>query len=208
MPFYRLSQVVLFIFFKLFFGLKVYGGANVPRDVKGVILAPNHVSYFDPPLLGAVVRRHITFLAKEYLFRVIVIGLFLRWYGVLPIRTEKDDFRSMRQLIRLLKEGRCIVVFPEGTRSPDGEPQKAEGGVGFLAMKSGAQVVPIWIQGTYEAFPRDRRWFRCHPIRVTIGQAFTPAEMAEFKGHEEPYLAVGQRVMADIARMRKEAQKV
>lgn len=203
-PFYRATQTVLFIIFKGFFRLKVYNAGNVPKDSRGVILAPNHVSYFDPPVLGISLARHITYLAKDYLFRVWWLGPILRWLGVLPIKTQSDDFRSVRQLLRVLKEGRCIVVFPEGTRSPDGNFQKAEVGVGFLAAKSEAYVVPVYIDGTFQAFPKGGKVKFC-PVSVHFGNKFIPAHDKALMASPDPYLAISEKIMADIKELKEKS---
>ena len=156
--FYTLVRDSLHVFFLLYLRFKTGGLENIPRDSRGVILAPNHASYLDPPAVAVAIKRHVAFMAKDYLFRKPVLGRALRWLGVLPIKTTKEDFRSVRELIRKLKQGYWIVVFPEGTRSSDGRFKEPEAGIGFLAMKSGAWVVPIYVGGAYEAFPRQSKW--------------------------------------------------
>lgn len=206
--FYSLCQVVLFTLYKLFFNFRTFDSKNVPRDTRGIILAPNHASYLDPPLLGISLKKPITYLAKEYLFKKPVWGTLIDWLGVLPIQSEGDDFRSMRQLLRALKNGRQIVVFPEGTRSETGELRQPEGGVGFLAIKSHAYVVPVYIEGSYEAFPKGKKFFRCHPIRVFYGKPFIPADDAKIMAEPDPYTAVGERIMAEIREMKSRAATI
>src|SRR4051812_30184600 len=93
---YRLLQGVLFTSYKALFRLRIYGASHVPppSDPRGVILAPNHASYLDPPILGISFRRRVTFLAKEYLFRNFFVGGVLRSIGAYPIKSQKDDFKS------------------------------------------------------------------------------------------------------------------
>src|SRR3989338_1550640 len=195
--FYKLIRTALFIAYRVFFDFKYFGHERVPSedDRRGVILAPNHASYLDPPILGISLKRQVTYLAKEYLFKNWFVGLVLRGIGAFPIRTRTDDFRTIRELIRVLKEGRCGVVFPEGTRSPDGVLREAEGGVGFLAAKSAATVVPVYIRGTFEAFPRGVNFFKCKPVEAHYGHPFVPAEDAALMGEEDPYAAIGLRIM-------------
>ena len=206
--FYAFIRVVLFRSYRLFFSFEHRGAENVPpeTDPRGVILAPNHSSYLDPPILGISLRRQVTYLAKEYLFRAFFVGWVLRSIGALPIKTQADDFRSIRELIRFLKQGRCVVVFPEGTRSPDGGLREAEGGVGFLAVKSGAWVVPVYIRGSFEAFPRNAKMFRRHPVKVFYGKAFVPAEDKELMASADPYSAVGRRIMDDIKILKEQVE--
>lgn len=206
--FYSLVKPVLFILYRICFDFKSYGTEQVPdpADPRGVILAPNHASYLDPPIFGISLKRHVTYLAKEYLFRPIVIGTLLRWLGIMPLKSEVHDFKSIRELIRILHQGRCITVFPEGTRSQDGNLRQAEGGVGFLAVKSQAYVVPIYIDGTFEAFPRGVKWFKCRPVKVYYGKPFIPALDAELMSLPDPYLAVGRKIMDEIADLKKRAK--
>ena len=204
--FYKFIRSVLFSFYKVFFGFKCYGFDRVPspEDNRGVILAPNHSSFLDPPVLGISLKRPVTYLAKEYLFRAFFIGFVLRKVGAFPILTRTDDFRSIRGLLRILSQGECIVVFPEGTRSPQGEFQEPEPGLGFLAIKSKAWVVPVYIEGTYEAFPRHAKFFKPHPVKVYYGVPFIPALDAAVLASPDPYGAVGQKVMAQIQRLKEE----
>ena len=200
--FYKLVQVVLFRLYRIFFDFKFYGADNVPEDSRGVIFAPNHASYLDPPILGISLKKPIHFLAKEYIFKVFGLGSALYWLGVLPIKSESDDFRSMRQIMRVLKGGQRLVIFPEGTRTLDGRFQEVERGAGFLAVKSRAHVVPVYIQGTFEAFPKGAKWFRCRLVRAYYGRPFIPAEDDQLMAAENPYLAVSQKIMADIKKIK------
>lgn len=203
--FYRLAQVVHLIPYRLFFGFRSFGAENVPDDGRGVILAPNHASFLDPPAVAIAVWKPSTFLAKDYLFQKPLLGRMMRWLGILPIKTASEDIRSIRQLLRILKGGGRVVVFPEGTRSLDGRLQDVkEQGIGFLALKSKAYVVPVYVQGTYEVLPRGAKGFRRHPVRVHIGKAFLPGEDKELLAKENPYLAASQRIMDEIKKIKEE----
>ena len=206
---YKTTQTVLFIFYKLFFGLKAYGRQNIPADGRGIIFASNHASFLDPPIFGVTVKKHIAYLAKDYLYKPFLFGSIMHWLGTLPIKSDSNsqDFRTVRDLLRVLSDGEGIVMFPEGTRTADGEFQKPEGGVGFLAMKSKAWVMPVYIKGTYEAFPRHRKFFRCHPVTITYGKPFIPAEDPAFKGRHDPYLAVAEKIMEEIKKIKDSGQQ-
>ncbi|MBI3252992.1 MAG: 1-acyl-sn-glycerol-3-phosphate acyltransferase [Candidatus Omnitrophica bacterium] len=206
--FYGFIKAVLFIAYKIFFRFRCYGSENIPGpdDPRGVILAANHASFLDPPLIGISSERRVTFLAKNYLFKAFFVGSILRGIGSFPIKTGANDFKTIRGLIRLLEAGRCLLVFPEGTRSPDGQFREPEGGVGFLAAKSRAVVVPVYIRGSFEAFPKGARFFRCHPIEIRFGKAFVPVLEKETAGEgADPYLAVSQSIMEAIKKLAVES---
>lgn len=196
--FYSLVRAVLSVLYSVFFGVKAYGVEGIPNDGRGVILAPNHESHLDPPLLGVTALRPITFLAKDYLFKKPVLGKLIEWLGSIPIKSESQDFRSIRNLVRLLEQGHQILVFPEGTRSHNGEFKEPEGGVGFLALKSRCHVVPVYIDGTFEALPRGAKWFRLHPVRIYYGPAFVPAEDPQIAASPNPYQETATRIMQKI----------
>ena len=203
--FYRFIRVVLFITYKLLFRFQYSGSERVPAasDARGVILAPNHASYLDPPILGISLKRRVTYLAKDYLFKHGFVGFVLRSIGAYPIKSESgNDFRSIRDLVRILKDGHCVVVFPEGTRSETGQMKEPEGGIGFLAMKSRAWVVPVYIEGSYAAFPKGARGFKCRPIKVSYGEAFIPAENRAWEALGD-YMAVSHDIMRRIQELKK-----
>lgn len=205
--FYRFVRDALFIIYRILFRFEYYGSERVPSesDKRGVILAANHVSFLDPPILGISLRRPVTFLAKDYLFKAFLVGWVLRGIGAFPIKTKADDFRTVRDLIRILKEGRCLAVFPEGTRSMDGQFQEPESGVAFLAVKSKAWIVPAYIEGTFEAFPKGERFFKCRKVRVTYGQPFLADEDADPAVSAEPYAAISRRIMKEIKILKQDA---
>ncbi len=204
--FYKLTQIVLYRFYRICFDFKHYGTKRVPNDSRGVIFAPNHASYLDPPILGISLEKPIHYLAKDYLFKVFALRRMLYWLGSLPIKSA-NDFHSMRELLRALKEGKRLVIFPEGTRTLDGKFQDVEGGAGFLAVKSKTYVVPVYISGTFEAFPKGVKRFRCRPVRVYFGTAFIPCEDKELMAKEDPYLAVSQKIMSEIKKIKDEVDQ-
>ena len=172
-------------------------------DPRGVILAPNHASFLDPPILGISLKRRVTFLAKEYLFKNFFVGIVLRGIGAYPIKSEKDDFKSIRDLVRILKSGKCVVVFPEGTRSLTGELKEPESGLGFLAMKSRSWVVPTYIRGSFEAYPKGAKFCRFKPIEVFYGDPFIPAETHEIVNDADPYGATSRQIMKRIVKIKE-----
>ena len=202
--FYRFIRAVLFASYKVLFRFRHYGSANVPgeKDTRGVILAPNHASYLDPPILGISLGRRVTYLAKDYLFKHGFVGWVLRNIGAYPIKSESgNDFRSIRDLVRILKQGACVVVFPEGTRSDNGDLREPESGIGFLAMKSGAWVAPAYIQGSYEAMPRGTSGVRMKPVNIYYGEPFLATE-EKFGSGAEAYMAVSRHIMEEIKKLK------
>jgi len=132
-----------------FWRLQVSGLEHIPAR-GAVIVACNHVANVDPPLVGwaALPVRSLRYLAKRELFRVPVLGWFLRNVGAIPLDRGRSDVAAVRAALEVLGRGRCLLVFPEGTRSKDGRPGRPRGGVGFLAGRSGAPVVPARVVNT------------------------------------------------------------
>jgi 1-acyl-sn-glycerol-3-phosphate acyltransferase len=168
---------------------------------EGALLASNHVSYLDPPLVGSAVKHTIFFLARKTLFRFKVSGwLFPRLHAI-PVDQERPDMASLRRIIKLVKAGRQVAVFPEGERTLDGIIKRAAPGMGLVIAKSKAMVIPMRIFGAYEAMPRGRsNRIRFGQVHLVVGQPFrfTDAELEEAVGREG-YQRLVDRVMDEIA---------
>jgi len=205
-PLYWIGRFVLLIALKVFFRFRAHGSENIPgrSEGQGVILAANHASYLDPPILGcSVKKRHVVFLAKNYLFQKFFLNWFLPRVGVYPVKGESGSLKSIREVMRLLESGECVAIFPEGTRSPDGSLRVAEDGVGFIAMRSRALVVPVYIHGTFEAFSRNAQKMRSVPLRTYFGEPFCPSEDPDILRALDPYSAIGAKIMARIAGLKQ-----
>ena len=160
-PFYWFAWTFCRVVFKLLWRFKADGAENVPRTGP-VIVASNHLSYLDPVALGIGLPRMVTYLAKKELFEMPVLSFFVRGCGAYPLDREAGGVAAVRAALRVLKEGRCVGIFPEGTRNLSGAaPEK--GGAAFLAALSGAPVVPAAITGTKDAK-------RFSQIRVVYGK--------------------------------------
>lgn len=183
--FYRFCQFVLWCFFTAWDRFETVGKDNLPA-ARGFILAANHVSYLDPPVFGAGIYRPISFLAKEELFRIPVFGTVITLLGAVPV-AGGSDFRTMRAIIRKLKHGAAVLIFPEGTRSSSGEMSgDIKSGVAFLAHAAGVPIVPCFVEGTDRVLPRGRRFPRPHKIRLHIGRAYeVPETQADKALHYE-----------------------
>jgi len=155
-PIYRVGWLGFRALYRFYFGWRVYNAERVPLEGP-VILASNHASYLDPPLVGAGIRRDINYLARESLFRFPVVGWVLRNWNSVPVDREGGGARGLKAILERLLKGGAIILFPEGTRSRDGKPQPARSGIGLTVIKSTAPVVPVRVFGTYEAFGRHMR---------------------------------------------------
>ena len=169
-----------------------------------VILAMNHQSYFDPPLGGNACDRAIYYLARRNLLDVPLLGRLLPKLNVLPVDQDGIDRRALKTVIQVVRAGHGALVFPEGSRSLDGQLQPGQPGIGLIIAKTRAPVVPLRIFGAHEALPRGQSRPRLHPITVVVGEPihFSDADLAG--GGKEVYGRLSQRVMDAIAGLRLE----
>jgi 1-acyl-sn-glycerol-3-phosphate acyltransferase len=191
-------------FYRIYFRLKVHGAQHVPLSGPA-ILAVNHASYLDPPLVGIGLDRDVSCLARASLFRFPLFGALLRSWQVVPVDLEGGVAAGLKTILDRLLAGGAVVLFPEGTRTRDGRLQKARSGIGLLVIKSNAPVIPVRIFGAFEAFGRHCWFPRPKPVAIKYGNPvdFT-ALRAEAKTCDklrlrEIYQRVADDLMAAIA---------
>jgi 1-acyl-sn-glycerol-3-phosphate acyltransferase len=169
----------------------------------GVIVASNHISFWDPPLVGTAAVRELHFLAKEELFRTPVLGPLIRSFNAIPIRRGMADVSGLNKAMDVLRAGRALIVFPEGTRARDGVLHDARPGVGMLAVATDARIVPVHILGSNQ--PSKWLW-RQGKVRVWFGPARAWRELAgpdaELQSGRTLYQSVSNGVMREIAALR------
>lgn len=199
---YALSRIVLRAWLGWKFKISVHGVEHVPAT-GGIILASNHASYLDPPVIGVPIKqRDVRYMARDTLFRNPVVSWIFHHIGVVPLSREKGDVGAIKTAIGLLKKGACVCLFPEGTRTVDGRLQPAKGGIGFLIAKAAVPVVPVYIKGSFEAFPKGAKKMISHPISVTYGPPIQPDELILRDERGKPdFDAIGRLVMDRIARL-------
>jgi 1-acyl-sn-glycerol-3-phosphate acyltransferase len=155
---------------RFLFGLHVEGLEHVPT-AGAAILAPNHVSYVDPVVVGVSIRRRIHFMAKGELFQNRLVGWFMRGLQAYPVSRERVDPSTLKRTLSLLAAGQIVLVFPEGTRGDGRSLGPAKLGIAMIAARSGAPVVPVFHWGAEQVLPRGSRRFRRVPLRVRFGPA-------------------------------------
>ncbi len=152
---YQIAHVVVWTLARLFFRITVIGESHVPRE-GGVIVAANHNSYFDIPLLGCVLSRRADNIAKSELFRNPLLAALFRALGGFPVRRGTIDRQAIGDAVRRLKAGHLLAMYPEGTRSKDARLQPPKPGIGMMVARSGVKVVPAYLQGTGPVRPFRR----------------------------------------------------
>lgn len=161
-------------FFRIYTGLyhrrRVFNEERVPR-AGGAILAANHMSYIDPPLVGCSTRRVIHYLARSSAFKSAIGGAILRSWNSIPVDRDGGSAKGLRTILERLRGGCAIMMFPEGTRSPDGTQQHARPGIGLMIAKSDTPVIPVRVFGTYEAYSRHHAIPRPRRVQVKFGEA-------------------------------------
>ncbi len=184
--------------FRTLFGLRIEGRENLITEGP-VLIASNHQSFLDPPLIGNLYRTEMVFLARKTLFVGPFKWLYTRWNAI-PVDQDRPDMSSLKTIIRRLKEGHRVLVFPEGSRTLDGEIAEAAPGIGLIAAKSGAVIQPVRISGAREALPRGSARIRFARITVSVGPPirFTPEEIQQATG-KEGYKRLTARIMAAIS---------
>jgi 1-acyl-sn-glycerol-3-phosphate acyltransferase len=154
------------------FRMEITGAENIPR-VGAAILAPNHRSLIDIPVACMPTTRKVWFMAKEELFGSKLGSVILRNLGAFPVRRGKPDRTALIRALEILDTGKILGIFPEGTRTPGARFENLEEGFAYVALKSGAPIIPVAISGTEAVFPKDRKLPRLAKIRVHVGRQFT-----------------------------------
>ena len=207
---YRIGWLIFRAIFATYFRWRVFGAENVPLK-GGVILAANHGSFLDPPLIGCGTKRTISFLARESLFHFPGMGALLRSWSVVPVDRDGGGAKGLKMILNRLLAGGGIVLFPEGTRTKDGNLQPARSGIGLTVIKSEAPVVPVRVFGTFEAYGRNHKFPRPRRVMLKYGQPLNFAALrAEAKTCDkarlkEIYQQVADELMAAIAKLEPKA---
>lgn len=190
--------------FKILFNFRVIGQENIPLT-GGVLIASNHQSYADPPVIGSALPRQAYFVGKEQLFNHFFLGWFLRKMQVFPIKRTGVNPQIFRDVWNLLEEGKVVVLFPEGQRSFDGKLQPAKPGIGMMICKAiekcpQIKLIPSKILGTDKVLPRGAKWIKLHNVEVRFGKPIDVQQFANLSSKEK-YQAIADTVMEKIGQL-------
>lgn len=203
-PLYLAGWTTARLVFRIYFRAQYFNVQRMPASGP-VILASNHLSFLDPPLIGAGLHREIGYLARESLFRYPVLGWLLREWGAVPIDREGSSLSGLKAILDQLAAGKPVLLFPEGTRSRDGQLQHARSGIGLAVIRSGVPVLPVRVFGTYQAYGRHHRFPRPKRVAMKCGRLLTfealrtETQNCPKNRLKEIYQEVTQQIMAAIA---------
>ncbi len=195
---YRLTRSIVLAFARIVFGFRTRGSENIPTEGP-VVVACNHISYWDPALVSVGMRREVHFLAKEELFENRFLGSLIRALNSIPVPRGALGLGAFGAASKVLASGGALVIFPEGTRSLTGELREARPGVGLIATRAGAQVVPAYVTGSAnmgEAAARKRK------LEVAYGSPIEPGE----ERTSEAYREITDRIMDAIRELRRKTE--
>ena len=209
---YRLGWYFFRFVYIFYFRWRAFNPERVP--ITGpVILAANHASFIDPPLVGAGLNRPVNYLARNTLFHVPVLAGLLRSWKVVPVDRDGGGGAGLKAILERLLDGGIILLFPEGTRSPDGKLRPAKSGIGLTVIKSSAPVVPVRLFGTFEAYGRHLKVPRPRRVMVKYGHPLDFRALRAEAGTcskprlKEIYQEVADEIMAAIGRLEPEEEK-
>jgi len=157
----------------LFYSMRAFGRWNVPAK-GGALLMVNHQSMLDPMLAALALPRPVHFMARDTLFKLRPFAWLIRSLNAFPVHRHTADLGAVKEAIRRLRSGAILLIFPEGTRTPDGQIGKIEPGVIMLARRAKVPTIPVVIDGAFEAWPRHLRFPRLGTVRVMYGEAIPP----------------------------------
>ena len=195
---YFISRNILKLLFKICFRLRIAGSENCPRNGP-LIIALNHASFLDPLIAGFAVPRALNFMARDSLFRNKIFGKILMSVNAFPLRREGADLGAMKLAIDKLCQGKAVLIFPEGTRSKDGNLGTPRAGIGLLAVSSGASILPCYIKGSIDALPRGAIFPKFKKISVYIGK---PLRFDNKDSGREYYTKIAIDTMAAISELK------
>lgn len=197
---YGLFHYLSVVVYDMFFRGEVAGLENLPRS-GAFLIASNHASHLDPPIVGSQVSRQMCFFARKTLWKPGIAAWWLDTVGTIPVdRDGGADVTAIKRVLRALSDDKALILFPEGTRSPDGRLQPPKPGVGLIACRTQVPVVPARVFGSFEAFGRSGRLRLGTPVSVVFGPPLAASYYDPGTGKER-YQQASERIMAAIARL-------
>jgi 1-acyl-sn-glycerol-3-phosphate acyltransferase len=198
-PFYGFFHYLAGNIFGMWFRGEVVGTENFPREGP-FLIASNHASHLDPPLVGSQIAKQMRFFARKSLWNNKLLAWWLDQVETIPVERDTGDIGAIKKVLQALKDDRAVVLFPEGTRSPDGKLQKPKAGVGMMACKSGVPVVPCRVYDSFAAFGKGRMLPRFGtPVTIVFGEPIPPATYDDPAAGKARYETAAQRIMDRIA---------
>ena len=195
-PLYTFGKSLFWLLFRLFNRWEVTGREHVP-GTGGVLIIANHTSYADPPIVGAAFPRPVNFMAKSELF-CFPLGPIIRRTHAFPVRRGAGDRAALRTAVRMLREGKVLLIFPEGKRSPDGRLIEFEQGAAYVALASGAQVVAVGIDGADRLLPLHSPIIRPARLRVKIGPPVDLSDLSAARVTRAALVTASERMAAAL----------
>ncbi|MCK4223797.1 MAG: 1-acyl-sn-glycerol-3-phosphate acyltransferase [candidate division Zixibacteria bacterium] len=195
--------MVIKLILKIFWRFKKIGAEHIPKS-GGVIIASNHVAYVDPPFLGAVTPRELFYLAKAELFSNALFGWLLDKCNAIPIARGAFDRRAIFRAVELLREGKALLLFPEGTRGRDGKFLEPKLGVGKIALEAGVPIVPTYIHNSgnlFSSFLKRKR------LIIGFDSPIRKSWLDKFPKDRKGYRSIGQEIMKRIGRIKEKIEK-
>jgi 1-acyl-sn-glycerol-3-phosphate acyltransferase len=198
-PFYGFFHYVAQSVYRMWFRGEVVGQENFPTTGP-FLIASNHASHLDPPIVGCQVARQMRFFARKSLWNSRLSSWWLDKVETIPVDRDSGDIGAIKRVLQALKENRAVVLFPEGTRSPDGHLQKAKAGVGFMACKTGAPVVPCRVYGSFAAFGKGDKFPHFGTsVTIVFGPPIPAGDYDDPTAGKARYEVAAQRIMDRIA---------
>ena len=199
--FYKFAQFTSFLYFKLFHRFEVGGLQNVPKE-GAFILASNHLSFFDPPALGCRLPRNLHYFARNSLFTG-PLGILISNLNSIPVKRDQLDLKTLKTVLRVLNMGHPLLVFPEGTRSVNGQLSDGQRGVGLLVAKSMVPVLPAKIEGAFEILGKGKLVPRVgRKLKVNYGSLLDFNNLDPGKSTDNRYELISQRIMSAISEIK------
>ena len=199
-PLYFIFVSLFRILFRLSGGITIKGRENLPYS-GAYIVAANHVSHIDPPVVGAALPRPAYFMAKAELFSAGLFGRTIPWVGAYPVKRGVADRAAIKRTLDLLAGGEIVVIFPEGTRRPVGDLGEAESGFGWVASKTDVPIIPIGIVGSADLFPRGAKITRRARVKVNIGEPMMFNELRSSPDTRQSIKEIGRLTMVRIGEL-------
>jgi 1-acyl-sn-glycerol-3-phosphate acyltransferase len=204
---YHFLHVIVYLIAKLLFNYRAIGTEYIPK--KGsAILASNHASYLDPPLVGLGVWRILNYLAKKELFENTLMNYILKnLLRAIPVDREQVDKYTLKKIYQLLRDNELLLMFPEGTRSYNGEFLPPKLGLGMIAYNARVPVIPVYIKGSYNILPRNAKMIRLKPCTVVFGPPVDLDPLYKQKKSKELYKEISVKIMENIKVLKQKTQE-